>query len=157
MVGATNGGRVVIELLGPPWRAQGACRDQPAELFYPGRGGSHAAAIAICAQCPVLLECRQWGILHEKHGVWGGTSEHERRRLRRQLGVRCTAPEEAFDDSWRADRALVLWRQGWRIDEIAAELGANTKKVQRWLDAGADTRAVPPPGGRRRGQRMRTA
>lgn len=78
----------------PAWRAQGACAGKPIEWWYPGRGESNADAVAVCAGCPVLVECRQWGIEHENNGVWGGLSERERRRVRRRLGIVCHVPEE---------------------------------------------------------------
>jgi len=47
-----------------------------------------AAAIAVCAACPVRGEClvlslRQWDI--GRHGVWGGLVTADRGRLRRRL------------------------------------------------------------------------
>ncbi len=39
-------------------------------------------AKAVCAQCPVRMECLEWAIdTRQPHGVWGGLDEHERERL----------------------------------------------------------------------------
>lgn len=39
-------------------------------------------AVAICARCPIMHECRQRALaLPEKYGVWGGLTESERRTL----------------------------------------------------------------------------
>lgn len=68
------------------WVADAACRGMNAELFYPGRGDSTAAARAACASCPVSAQCLEYALrIGEKHGIWGNTSERERRALRRQI------------------------------------------------------------------------
>src|SRR5699024_3664991 len=38
-------------------------------------------AKAVCAGCPVLAQCREYGMT-EPHGVWGGLSAGERREIR---------------------------------------------------------------------------
>lgn len=46
-----------------------------------------ARAKAVCAGCPVQMECFERGVVAEKWGVWGGTSARERRELRSQLHI----------------------------------------------------------------------
>lgn len=58
--------------------------DQWVDLWFRTIGQSNAEAKAICSECPAQQACVEHG-LAEKHGVWGGTSERERRRLRRKL------------------------------------------------------------------------
>ncbi len=41
----------------------------------------------ICMECPVLDKCAEWGILHEKYGVWGGLSPRDRMAIRKQRGI----------------------------------------------------------------------
>ena len=66
------------------WQDRGACRGVDPGLFFPARGESLAAARAVCAGCPVRRECLEHALAQpEKFGVWGGTSERERRVLRR--------------------------------------------------------------------------
>ncbi|MGH8887529.1 MAG: WhiB family transcriptional regulator [Egibacteraceae bacterium] len=44
-------------------------------------------AKAVCVDCPVRVECREWALATGQHdGVWGGLTEDERRQLRRQRG-----------------------------------------------------------------------
>ena len=81
----------VRERLGPPeWVSEAACRgglqaDVADALFFPGRGHSGERARTICATCPVRAECLQHALeVGEKFGIWGGTSEKERRELKRQ-------------------------------------------------------------------------
>jgi WhiB family transcriptional regulator, redox-sensing transcriptional regulator len=76
---------------GRGWRDRAACRDVDvdAELFFPtaeagpARDAQVAAAKAVCARCPVRAECLTEALLRIPHGIAGGLTEHERRRLRR--------------------------------------------------------------------------
>jgi WhiB family redox-sensing transcriptional regulator len=47
-----------------------------------------AEALALCASCPVLAECREWGIVSGiPYGIVGGLTEPQRLRERRQRGI----------------------------------------------------------------------
>lgn len=67
------------------WQLQAACRGIDPELFHPGPGESPAPAQAVCARCPVRAECGDWALFGgvEHHGIWGGLTERDRRRIRR--------------------------------------------------------------------------
>jgi WhiB family redox-sensing transcriptional regulator len=67
------------------WMARGNCRDHPPATFFPSDGVGVDVARRICANCPVKSPCLEYA-LHNgvDHGVWGGTSERERRRIARQ-------------------------------------------------------------------------
>ena len=67
------------------WKVQGACRGKDQAIWYPSRGESCDQAKAICHECPVMYQCREYGIANETIGIWGGLSERERKRLRRDL------------------------------------------------------------------------
>lgn len=68
----------------PEWHAQAACRDSDLS-FFPERGESTAPAKAVCAACPVRVECFEFVMStgEPMHGIWAGTSERERRQMRR--------------------------------------------------------------------------
>jgi WhiB family redox-sensing transcriptional regulator len=67
------------------WMAQGKCREVPPAVFFPNDGVGVDAARRICADCPVKAPCLEYALLNRiDHGVWGGTSERERRRIARQ-------------------------------------------------------------------------
>jgi WhiB family redox-sensing transcriptional regulator len=68
------------------WRQQAACRGVDPDIFYPVSDDDEALeAKAICSQCPVRELCLEHALTYrEKHGVWGGLTERERRRLLRQ-------------------------------------------------------------------------
>jgi len=67
-----------------PWRRRAACRGVDPDIFFPPRGDHNGAnrALAICARCPVRADCEAAN-LHQRSGVWGGTVERQRRKLRR--------------------------------------------------------------------------
>ncbi|MEO5838893.1 MAG: WhiB family transcriptional regulator [Acidimicrobiales bacterium] len=73
----------------PDWRALASCRDTAPDLFFPvGSTGLAVeqieAAKGVCDQCPVKAPCLQFALeTNQDSGIWGGTSEEERRRLRR--------------------------------------------------------------------------
>ena len=78
------------------WQEQGACRRvDPTIFFHPQneRGLSRIqrdrTAKAVCASCPVRLECADYAIrAREPYGVWGGLSEEDRERIYRRLDSR---------------------------------------------------------------------
>lgn len=71
------------------WRDVAACRDTDPDLFFPvGTTGAAvdqiAAAKAVCDACAAREACLQFAIENNQDsGVWGGTCEEERRKLRR--------------------------------------------------------------------------
>lgn len=69
------------------WRQQSGCDGHDSSLWFPHHGDHRAAqqALAICSTCPVRLDCLTVH-LAERYGIWGGTTERERRRVRQQLG-----------------------------------------------------------------------
>ena len=72
------------------WMADGNCRLYPPATFFPSDGVGVDKARKICATCPVTEPCLEYALEHRiDHGVWGGCSERERRRIlkRRRLAV----------------------------------------------------------------------
>ncbi len=71
------------------WQYEGVCRDLDSDLFFhpegergPARRRRAANAKAICESCPVIQECRSHALASkEPYGIWGGTTEEERRSL----------------------------------------------------------------------------
>lgn len=67
----------------------GACAENGVdpELFWPisdtAQVGQVREAKTVCARCPVLVECRRFGMT-QAEGIWGGMTATERRELRAQ-------------------------------------------------------------------------
>ena len=61
--------------------AQGNCA-RKADVFFPSDGVGVEVARRICATCPVKEPCLEYALEQRiDHGVWGGCSERERRRI----------------------------------------------------------------------------
>ena len=73
------------------WMSLGNCRNYPPAVFFPSDGVGVDRARKICnSGCPVAEQCLEYALEHRiEHGVWGGASERERRRIlkRRKLTV----------------------------------------------------------------------
>ena len=66
------------------WMEEAACKGQPTETFFPHAGSSIFRARALCLGCPVRSQCLDYALAdYELSGVWGGTTERERERIRR--------------------------------------------------------------------------
>ncbi|KRD09427.1 MULTISPECIES: WhiB family transcriptional regulator [unclassified Streptomyces] len=76
------------------WRQHAACRREDPDLFFPiGTSGpalmQEEQAKAVCRRCPVQEACLEWAMETDQTlGVWGGTSETERRALKRRIKAR---------------------------------------------------------------------
>lgn len=67
------------------WRQRGACNGLDPAIFFPDSEESAEEAKSICALCPVCISCLEHALAsRERDGVWGGTTEKERRRIIRQ-------------------------------------------------------------------------
>jgi len=71
------------------WRALASCRDTSPDLFFPvGTTGPAleqiASAKSVCDYCDVQQACLEFALAtNQDSGIWGGTSEEERRKMRR--------------------------------------------------------------------------
>ncbi|QAB18466.1 WhiB family transcriptional regulator [Leucobacter muris] len=69
------------------WQTDALCAQTDPEAFFPEKGGSTREAKRICESCEVRSECLDYALENdERFGIWGGLSERERRKLRREAG-----------------------------------------------------------------------
>jgi WhiB family transcriptional regulator, redox-sensing transcriptional regulator len=67
------------------WMFQARCRGVNPGEFFPSDGTGVETAQRVCAACPVRAECLEYALVNRiEHGVWGGASERERRRILRR-------------------------------------------------------------------------
>jgi len=67
----------------PRWQRHAACRGYDVSLWFPTRGESAEQAKNICDDCIVLTDCLTWALDQPAdHGIAGGLSGRQRRRLR---------------------------------------------------------------------------
>ncbi|MBB1258303.1 WhiB family transcriptional regulator [Streptomyces alkaliterrae] len=70
------------------WRTRAVCREDDPELFFPIGDKGFALlqaeeAKSVCRRCPVQDECLDSALATNAEGVWGGTTEAERRAIKR--------------------------------------------------------------------------
>jgi WhiB family redox-sensing transcriptional regulator len=67
------------------WMDRALCPETDPDAFFPEKGGSTREAKRVCRSCEVRAECLEYALgRDERFGIWGGMSERERRRLKRQ-------------------------------------------------------------------------
>lgn len=69
------------------WTQSASCASIDLDLWFPVGGQDADAtrlALSICKTCPVKVECLLEG-MQNKHGIWGGWTEEERKILANRL------------------------------------------------------------------------
>ncbi len=75
-------------MLDTSWQEFANCLGVDPDLFFPERGASTREAKEVCRGCVVRPDCLEFALANgEKFGIWGGMSERERRRIRRQRAL----------------------------------------------------------------------
>jgi WhiB family redox-sensing transcriptional regulator len=155
------------------WRHRAACRNLDPEIFFPvGTSGPALLQIveakSICRRCPVAAECLTWALESgQDYGVWGGTSEDERRALARRAGrsrehSADPAPRPRPDPEPLTGRqrrgarvraeGIALLLDGATPRQVADETGVDERTAQRWAARPEVRRHVPrtvPPQSQR--------
>jgi WhiB family transcriptional regulator, redox-sensing transcriptional regulator len=66
------------------WQKEAACRGQGPAAFVRGPHSSYASIRALCETCPVRRDCLEYALADcSLTGLWGGTTDAERRNIRR--------------------------------------------------------------------------
>ena len=118
----------------PPWMFDAACRHMGPTIFIIERGESCGPAKTVCARCPVIAPCLEMALAStDIYGVWGGTSDRERRSIRRRRNAqrRRNAGRPPSGDPGEAVR---LYGAGWPTDAIARHLDVDIRTVQRYIE-----------------------
>lgn len=128
---------------GHDWRASAACRSADPEIFFPTADGGPvydaqvAVAKAICAGCPVRVQCLDEALARIPYGVAGGLTPEERRGRHRRVAA---VPTSALEVGLRrgATRAeveaagRVLLLAGRPVGEVAQRCGVSERTAVRW-------------------------
>ncbi len=140
----------------PDWRTTAPCKADPDAMFPSSNAYEIDQAKAYCRMCPAIERCLQWALeTGEEHGVWGGLSEKERRRLRRRAarpiciddytdGPRQMNAARTLDEAWELftepDGEHVLWTGPKVIHQPGGNLTPNRLAFRRdrgyWPDGG---------------------
>lgn len=65
---------------------EAVCAQVDASPFFPDKGQSDYVRDAkrLCRDCPLIQPCLEYALRSHSFGVWGGTSDFDRRRMRRE-------------------------------------------------------------------------
>jgi len=62
------------------------CATADPEAFFLERGAARwevEIAKKVCSTCMLIGVCREWALENNEMGIWGGTTEAERKKIRR--------------------------------------------------------------------------
>ncbi|MEW2498407.1 WhiB family transcriptional regulator [Streptomyces nodosus] len=124
-----------MELVDPErkWRSRGICKEEDDPLFFADGGiplnepakkvqAKWDQAKEVCANCPVLAECRR-DTLGEEYGVWGGLDQHERWKLRGKLYQQAKRWPKEERLAWGKLLAELRNRRGMILRDITTRTG----------------------------------
>jgi WhiB family redox-sensing transcriptional regulator len=111
------------------WMGDAACAGEPLRYWFPERGEFNTRAMVICVGCPVRVECLTYALTHGHGpeaviGVWGGTSQGERRRIPKS----CAACQARLPAGVRARHQVALTPAHLWLCERCAEISRNTRR-----------------------------
>jgi predicted RecB family nuclease len=105
--------------------AQAVCAGKPLDLFFSDEPSETLAAKALCAECPIRVQCAQWAGLNAPYGVFGGMTPDERRIL---FGI-------DFDEMALTREELLEqynFIQNMTAREVGLRFGVDARTVVRW-------------------------
>ena len=128
------------------WRSVAACRDTEPELFFPvGTTGMATdqieSAKRVCDHCDAQKACLEFALAtNQESGVWGGTTEDERRKLRKQwLAARRPRQRQLEPSAQRyryPNKGSPTFAEGHRVHfDLAVELSAHEVAHDRQPEA----------------------
>lgn len=111
----------------PEFLGGGSCVGKNPKLWDDDDKSLAFQAKSICAGCPMLALCREWGMDNELYGIWGGMTESERRKARKAAGVRFIPLEDRIADvEWMEDVVRMT------AAELTAKYGVSDRQGFRW-------------------------
>lgn len=85
------------------WMTEGACNGKQAMDWFPTEEFTGSEKVkAVCGRCRVAGLCLNYALAHHEYGIWGGTTERERRALRKL--ARARAPVAASSEHQEGQR-----------------------------------------------------
>lgn len=73
---------------------QANCIGTDGDSFFPEQPSisPKSLPLRVCAACDIMEECKEYAILHERHGIWGGTNPTQREEHRKRRGILVDVP-----------------------------------------------------------------
>lgn len=112
-----------------PSLPKAACRGADINDFYPdwdtgrpknsARSAFISEAMGLCGMCPERLKCLQWALDNNEQGIWGGTTEEDRRAMQKK----------PLTQEQRRRRVRQLHKDGLNDRQIGSKLGIDRRDV----------------------------
>lgn len=121
-----------------PWMEHAACVGKPVELFFEYRTDRDIEqARTVCQSCPVRRACLNHALANRiEDGMWGGYTEPERRRIRRNrppIVKKGRPPATVAPRVTTGDRILELLRERpMTAVELQDRLGYKQNTIAHW-------------------------
>ncbi|MDN4173948.1 WhiB family transcriptional regulator [Nocardioides sp. SOB77] len=121
----------------PPTDGTQPCAAEDPELFFVSSSsmGNYfqlPRALDVCKPCPFRRACLAYALTHDVSGVWGGTTENERARIRRQHGI-AAEPVHTTDAAAREEEIAQLLRRGETPADVARAVGVSNQTVNNYI------------------------
>lgn len=120
----------------PKWHEDAACTDDTVDpdWFFPSVGHDGSKAREVCSGCEVRDQCLTVALHQPLAGIWGGTTEPDRVRMRREQGIE-------LPQRWAAHNGRSRWENryhemldlGYNQIEIADRWDIQPESMQRQL------------------------
>lgn len=131
------------------WRYMANCYGTDPNVFFPPPGVSNKEAKDICKGCAVRAECLQEN-LYNQHGIYGGKSERERRRMKRLLTLSGNPPPSPYpkEDPFQVDDDLELSSELAEVAEERQDGGGDGGPISEGegIEFPVEDAFVPEPG-----------
>lgn len=134
------------------WRDQANCRGHEDAMFPSSNTYEIEQAKGLCRYCPSVQSCLQWALeTGEEHGVWGGLTEAERRKIRRRTAqpisvddytgtpspaAQCRSLEEVWEDGTEADGEHLMWTGRKAVHRPRGQAQITPNRLSFYLDRG---------------------
>ena len=120
----------------PAWHQDAACADDTVDpdWFFPAVGHDGTKAREVCAGCQVREQCLAMALHQPLAGIWGGTTEPDRVRMRREQGIELPQRWAAHNGRSRwEDRYYGMVSLGYSQVEIAYRWKIQPRSMERQL------------------------
>ena len=108
------------------------CQQTDPDLFTPGKGEPAEPAKRLCRQCAFIEPCLEYALTNDVGaGIYGGTTNSERRAMRKGKPVKLTRSPRPWTDELTKRLILSLIDRGWKNGEVAREVGVSERTVIR--------------------------
>lgn len=76
-----------VESLTSQWMQEGSCRNTTIFIVLADTKSEKEQSKKVCRDCTVKSECLDYALANNEQGIWGGTTDKDRRNIKRQRSL----------------------------------------------------------------------